>query len=225
MVFENNPGRAKAFFSRLLFQHFQATDASGVDPIEVGSAEELLQLVFTQNRAFDEFVRAAEGVPRDAINILALAATKAQEKKISIPDIWAAAAQWFDQDKSQVMIHVLKRSISGHDEPGVRYRAYKIDYGCYVELLKTARAPQGLLQGVTETGEEHYFDVPPDDYRAIRRSILDMNEFDLQTIERQLPKGKGFRWHIAHQWHIARTSGFSDEDGHMQSAGRLRDEE
>jgi hypothetical protein len=238
MVFENNPERSKTFFSRMLYQHFQATDPSGVDAVNLNSAAELINLTFTQHKAFDEFVRAAEGVPRDAINILALAATKAQEKKISIPHIRAAAAQWFDQDKSQVfkrnpdtelllawimdkviagkrsraflvdlrgghrlieelldarMIHVLKRAISGHDEPGVRYRVYKIDYGCYVELLKTAKAPEGLLLGENKKGEEQFFNVPPDDYRAIRRSILNMSEFSLEQLKMQLPMGQGFR--------------------------------
>lgn len=169
-------------------------------------------------------------MPRDAINILALAATRAEEKKISLPNIHAAAGQWFDQDKSQVfkrngntelllawivdnvigqkrsrafllnlrtphrlieelldarLIHILKRSISGHDEPGVRYRAYKIDYGCYVQLLKTAKTPLGLFP----TDDDSFIEVPPDDYRAIRRSILDMRKFNLEQLKRDFPAG------------------------------------
>ena len=54
----------------------------------------------------------------------------------------------------------------------MRYDAYKLDYGCYVDLINTARSPQGLLPG-----ESMYVDVPPDDYRAIRRAILDIEEF------------------------------------------------
>ena len=230
MVFENNPQRAKNFFEQMIFQHFQATDPTGVDEITFGSSDELINQAFTQRRVFDELVRAAEGVPRDAINILALAATRADDEKITLADIHSAAAQWFDQDKSQTfkrnrdtelllawivdrvigekrsraflldlripyrlieelldarLIHVLKRSISGHDEPGVRYRAYKIDYGCYVELLKTAKSPAGLFP----TDDDKFLEVPPDDYRAIRRSILDMKEFDLERIRTQLPQG------------------------------------
>ena len=91
------------------------------------------------------------------------------------------------------LIHVLRRSISGHDEPGVRYRAYKIDYGCYVQLLKTARSPLGLFQSDDET----YIDVPPDDFRAIRRSILDMNEFNLEKIKKILPQGSAWTLSVA----------------------------
>jgi hypothetical protein len=229
-VFENNPERAMAFFEQMVFQHFQATDPAGVEDVNFKTHADFINEAFTQRRTFDELVKAAEGVPRDAINILALAATRADDKKISLPNIHSAAGQWFDQDKSQIfkrngdtelllawiidrvigekrsraflldlrtsnrlieelldarLIHILKRSISGHDEPGVRYRAYKIDYGCYVQLLKTAKSPLGLFLAE----EDKFIDVPPDDYRAIRRSILDMKEFDLDRLRKQRPEG------------------------------------
>ena len=38
-----------------------------------------------------------------------------------------------------------KKNISSNEEPGKRYDVYKIDYGCYVDLLTTSKAPQGLL--------------------------------------------------------------------------------
>jgi hypothetical protein len=72
------------------------------------------------------------------------------------------------------VIHLLKRNISAHDQPGVRYDVYKIDYGCYVDLLSTARAPEGLF----EIDDGSFVEVPPDDYRAIRRAILNLAEFE-----------------------------------------------
>ncbi|MGI8425937.1 MAG: hypothetical protein ACR2M4_04930 [Actinomycetota bacterium] len=70
------------------------------------------------------------------------------------------------------VLHVLKRSVSTHDQPGVRFDVYKMDYGCYVDLIATAKAPQGLLPSDDEAGgPERYLDVPPDDYRSIRRAI------------------------------------------------------
>src|SRR5690606_30041972 len=84
------------------------------------------------------------------------------------------------------MLHVLKRSVSAHDRPGVRYIAYKIDYGCYVELLTTSKAPGGLLAGVDASGHETFIEVPPDDYRSIRRSILDIDEFNLESTRSKL---------------------------------------
>lgn len=71
------------------------------------------------------------------------------------------------------LLHLVKRNISAHDQPGTRYDAYKIDYGCYVDLLSTAAAPQGTFE--TEGG---FVEVPPDDYRAIRRAILNVSDFE-----------------------------------------------
>jgi len=62
--------------------------------------------------------------------------------------------------------------------PGVRYDAYKLDYGCYVDLVNTVRAPQTLL--ATGTHDDRS-EVPQDDYRAIRRAILDIDEFYHQS--------------------------------------------
>lgn len=69
------------------------------------------------------------------------------------------------------MIHLLKKNISSHDEPGNRYDVFKIDYGCYVDLINTQKAPQGLFE--TESG---YIEVPTDDYRSIRRAILRVDD-------------------------------------------------
>lgn len=75
------------------------------------------------------------------------------------------------------ILHIIKRGWSGKDKPGERYDVLQIDYGCYVHLLGTTSAPQGLLGGddsdefSTVMGE---VEVPDDDYRAIRRAILDL---------------------------------------------------
>jgi hypothetical protein len=81
------------------------------------------------------------------------------------------------------LLHVMKRSISGQEEPGVRYDAYKLDYGCYVDLLATTKAPIHQLFETQEDTEEvgASVKVPTDDYRAIRRAILDLTEFESRT--------------------------------------------
>lgn len=73
------------------------------------------------------------------------------------------------------LLHILKRGRSSHDQPGVRYDVYKIDYGCYVELLRTTRSPLGLFAD----DEGNYYDVPPDDYRSVRRAILRPEDVDV----------------------------------------------
>jgi len=76
------------------------------------------------------------------------------------------------------VLHVLKKGISTHDEPGARYDAYKLDYGCYVDLMATTRAPMGLFQVKTAEDTAGFVEVPADDYRSIRRAILDLSEFE-----------------------------------------------
>ena len=78
------------------------------------------------------------------------------------------------------VIHVLKKNVSAHDQPGVRYDVYKLDYGCYVDLINTSKATQGLLpfSELEEAKNQNLFvEVPPDDYRSIRRAILDLEAF------------------------------------------------
>lgn len=219
LVFENNPDVASGFFSELLFKHYCAVDAE--KDVEFSSREDFVNNAFTQKNAFQELVRASEGVPRDAINIIQIAASKSGADRISVPIVRQAARDWYERDKSNYLdtnprarellhwiikkvirernarafmipidqhdetierlfderiLHIAKKSYSSRDEAGKRYRVLKLDYGCYVDLMNTADAPKEFLPGL------EYIDgdivVPEDDYRAIRRAILDISEFD-----------------------------------------------
>lgn len=75
------------------------------------------------------------------------------------------------------VIHLIKESVSGKDIPGLRYNVYSIDYGAYVDLINTLKAPKGLFEVEDEEGEYAYVNVPANDYRAIRRAILDLEDF------------------------------------------------
>jgi len=227
MVFENDAERAKAFLQELLFKHYLAI-AEG-EAAAINSSKEFLSVAFTQVTTFEELVRAAEGVPRDALNILSLAAQHALEDRISIHHIRRAASEWYQRGKEPAfkespevvalmrwiidkvigdrrarafmlradqghaiidilfdarVLHVLKRNISARDQPGVRYVAYKLDYGCYVDLITTTRAPIGLVPNENGDEEYSYAEVPTDDYRSIRRAILDLDEYENYLIER-----------------------------------------
>ena len=78
MVFDNNAERAIEFFGQLLFKHYSSE--SGERP-RFDDADSLIQAAFTQRNAFEDFVRSAEGVPRDAFNILSIAAQRGLRKK------------------------------------------------------------------------------------------------------------------------------------------------
>lgn len=222
MVFGNDSVKSKEFFSELLYKHvFQALPPG----FTLRSAEEFVRSAFTQKNAFEELVRAAEGVPRDAINIAMIAAQTAGDELISVPIMRGAARRWYLRDKEKAIetndeamdllhwiideviagrkaraflllqseatssalinalydarvLHVIKHGVAAHDQPGVRFNVYALDYGCYVELINTANAPRGLLNGENAEDDAVYFEVPPDDYRSIRRAILDLDAFE-----------------------------------------------
>jgi len=225
MVFDNDAQASTAFFRRLLWRH-----AASIDPqSEVArySESDFAAEGFTQVTALQELARAAEGVPRDAINIAALAARIAGDRKISVTDVRTAARQWYQQSKEAAVsarpkaiellqwiieqviagrkarafllpsnvrndlidylydsrvIHVIKKSVSSNDTPGVRYNVYGVDYGCYVDLIATANAPQGLFAIDAADGDGiAYVEVPTTDYRSIRRAILDLENFELNS--------------------------------------------
>ena len=73
-------------------------------------------------------------------------------------------------------LHILRRSISAAHVPGERFVVYKIDYGCYVDLINTEKFPDGLLQA-GDSQLNLIGEVPDDDARSYRRAILDLKEF------------------------------------------------
>lgn len=75
------------------------------------------------------------------------------------------------------ILHIIKQNVSSKDTPGVRYNVYSIDYGCYVDLINTARAPKGLFEDEIAEDQTEFIEVPRDDYRSIRRAILDLSKF------------------------------------------------
>lgn len=214
LVFDNDQKRAVEFFKKLLFSHIRSSDPG----LGVESDAELQREIFTERRALEEFVRAVEGVPRDALNLISILAEKRYGRKFSVPDVRAAAREWYNRDKAAVIdskpelsdfllsiindvikgrraraflvrsgsrderietlfdlriLHILKRNVSSKENPGIRFDVYKFDYGCYVDLISTASAPEGLF----ETDDGSWVEVPVDDYRSIRRAVLNLDQF------------------------------------------------
>lgn len=227
MVFENDPHAASEFFAEMLFRHIKASVEKDNLKFDIANKEELVRVMFTQRDAFDEFVRAAEGVPRDAINILSKCALKANREKISTPTVRYSARNWFMSSKhndvssrasaykllqwiidevvkdrkargfllnvksrddlidflfDNRVIHIIKRGISSKEEPGEKFNAFALDYGCYAELINSTAAPRGLFEATEEEacGTHKFVDVPHTDYRSIRRAILDLGKFYAQ---------------------------------------------
>ncbi len=230
MVFGNNAEQSKKFFQELLFKHVvavMALDSEGRPPL---SASDFVKQAFTQKTAFDELTRAAEGVPRDAINVAAVAAQLAGTEAISVVDVRGAARRWYQRDKEAAIaarpeaeqllnwiidkvigqkrtkgflldqqganhplirflydervLHIVRRGISSRDQPGVRFSAYALDFGCYVHLT-AAKAPRSLFDAENSSGETEAVEVPGDDYRSIRTAMLNLAEFDHALVMRR----------------------------------------
>ena len=67
------------------------------------------------------------------------------------------------------VLHLVARGYADKDNPGHRYNIYTLDYGTYVDLLGTSKAPEGFDEA-SEVNSN--FIVPFDDRRSIRRIIL-----------------------------------------------------
>jgi hypothetical protein len=69
------------------------------------------------------------------------------------------------------LLHLVQRGYADKDNPGLRYNIYTLDYGTYVDLIGTQKAPTGdFTEELTATDEDTV--VPFDDRRSIRRIIL-----------------------------------------------------
>ena len=87
-----------------------------------------------------------------------------------------------DESGVGFVAHVIKRRVSSNDLPGERFDVFKLDYGCYVDLIGTASAPECLFEAEVNEGSTSNVEVPSDDYRSIRRAILDVDEFSKQAL-------------------------------------------
>lgn len=223
MVFSSGGNSATDFFAQMFYRHIKA--ASHETGIDLASPEDFVDTAFAGQGAFKELVRAAEGVPRDGINVLSKAAMQAADSRITLRNVRDAARNWYLTDKQAYLrtrpaerdflhwiidhvigkrkirgfllrqgaeshlidrlydarlIHLIKRSIAAKDEAGVRFDAYAVDYGCYVDLLGTrGSGPRGLLR--VEEGEE--LSVPDDDLENIRGAILNLDDFAASDAE------------------------------------------
>ncbi|OJU33770.1 MAG: hypothetical protein BGN96_14235 [Bacteroidales bacterium 45-6] len=101
MVFDNDQKKSRDFYQQLIYKHVnQLLSEEGAN---FPNKEAFTNAAFTQILALEELVRASEGVPRDAINILIHSAIKADNDKISIPHIRTAAKKWYTTDKEKAV--------------------------------------------------------------------------------------------------------------------------
>lgn len=95
MIFGSDDSIAVDFFSALLCRHV----APHLPEAKFSQPDVFVNTAFSNWMAFRELVRAAEGVPRDAINLASLAAQRAANRTIGLSEIKAAARDWYQRDK------------------------------------------------------------------------------------------------------------------------------
>jgi hypothetical protein len=98
LVFRADRSHAFTFFSQLLYQHLNVLMSELGYEFAIKTAGQLREICFA-DQAFDELVRASEGVPRDALNVAGLAAAIAADKPITVRNIQMAARDYFLRDK------------------------------------------------------------------------------------------------------------------------------
>ena len=98
LSFDNAKEKSIEFFEKFLFKHF-VSNAPNWMRTRINSPEKLLEIAFTQGNVFLELVRACEGTPRDALNIVELAVLDAGDQPMSLLNVRKAARDWCDRDK------------------------------------------------------------------------------------------------------------------------------
>ena len=107
-VFERNKEKSLRLFAELLHRHLAIETAQQAPSSDYLSTEHgivdaatAIGCLFSNERAFEELVRAGEGVPRDFINIFSKAFFRVSRSrsKIDTGTIRMAASEWFGIDK------------------------------------------------------------------------------------------------------------------------------
>lgn len=104
LMFHNEAGATLAFYAALLHRHLAATVTRvgrelPLPDQAMSSPNQLIKYLFDGAQAFHHVVIGAEGVPRDALQILGLAAAGADDRPITTNDVDTAIRNFFLRDK------------------------------------------------------------------------------------------------------------------------------
>ncbi len=147
-------------------QAFFATQRKGTEKIEKKTITEAAHQWFEQEKAKnldEELSDALQRICRNVIGerkVRSFLVTRELERDDLIQRLFDAR-----------VLHLVRRGYADKDNPGVRYNIFTLDYGTYVDLLGTSRAPQEISENQSD-GAAGEFVVPFDDKRRIRRVIL-----------------------------------------------------
>ncbi|HEX6353565.1 hypothetical protein [Actinophytocola sp.] len=189
LAFDNSETTAKEFFARLFHNHTSVWLRTMVkDPPR--DAARFVEECFRRS-AFLELVRAGEGVPRDAINIAALAAQHAHDRPIGVADVRRAARDWYLRDKqtaisgnhpARAALRALVDEVVGHR----RARTFVVDQlardrAGVLEDLHDARMLHLLRRGIADPHHPgSLYDAFAIDYGCYVSLLLDDPKFQVR---------------------------------------------
>jgi hypothetical protein len=160
-VFDNGVERSRSFFANLFYKHY-ITSANAADQID--GPERLIGFLFTQSRVFDELVRAAEGVPRDAIYLISKIAQRSFGKRITVDDVQQGARDWYQQDKymvvrqdellSRLLERIIEEVIGNRRSRAFLFRSGQLNQ--YLDRLFDARLLHILKRGRSSHDEPRF---------------------------------------------------------------------
>jgi hypothetical protein len=161
LVFRSDRSHAVTFYAQLLYQHLHVLmgDLGFTFTFTIADAKEFRQLAF-EHAAFDELVKAAEGVPRDALNIAGLAAAVASDRPISRRDVNMASRDYFLRDKegktapeaADLLSEIVQRCVDQNSRQLVLLRPSESD-NPLVQALYDNRLLHRIQQGITLDSE------------------------------------------------------------------------
>ncbi|TDV46173.1 hypothetical protein [Actinophytocola oryzae] len=187
LAFDNSEPQAREFFARLFHNHTSVWLRVKAPPEDAAA---FVAECFRRN-AFTELVRAAQGVPRDAINIAALAAQHAHDKPIGVSDVRRAARDWYLRDKQTAIatneparqaLRVLIDEVIGHR----RARTFVVDQltrerAGVIEDLHDARLLHLLRRGIADPNHPGaLYDGFAIDYGCYVSLMLDNAKFQMR---------------------------------------------
>jgi len=158
------------------------------------NADQFVARGFTQATAFAELVRAAEGVPRDAINIANQAARHAGDRPLSVPMIREAARQWYLRDKEAAvsanaaardLLHAIQDEVIGTRRARAFFLEQSEGQDPLISALYNARVLHVIKRGVsTYVDPGVRYDVYAIDFGAyIELQSTDRGTLGLFTVE------------------------------------------
>jgi energy-coupling factor transporter ATP-binding protein EcfA2 len=177
LVFDKNKSTVSYFFARLLYNHL--TEAHSILANPEDSQSRFVNDIFSERRAFEELIKASEGIPRDFLYIFTSSFRKAQEhpqwKSVGVPAIVDAAKDFYHRDKMteakpelQEIMEILVREVIKHRKVKAFLVPQRLSGSITLQELMTARLLHrwhiGYAAKSGEVGER--FDIYAIDYGA-----------------------------------------------------------